>query len=409
MIVRKINENDLLETMKLSSICFEYPFTTEGKTEEDFIKNILNNPTSKQDLHFRERWGAFTDDNEMMSCLSLIPFQFQFDGVALKGMGIGGVCTYPHHRKKGAIREIFKASLKDMYQNGVCFSYLYPFSESFYQHFGYQRLTNSTLFELDITSIRDYKHTGSFHLYTPDADMSGFETAYDTFAKKHNMMVLRDEYDWEFVKSAKASYNNNYAYLYKDQNGVPKGYLIFKKEIRNNEPILNCREFIFDDFETLKSLLSFVKSYAADYRKFRFYFPNCYQLDYCCKDFSQYKSSLHIASNGMVRVINVVEVLKKARYLGSGQVTIGVEDNYIFENNNTFTVSYENGIATNVTVVKDPSAPDVTMPIHIFSGAIVGNFKVEDFEFMDEVKIHCESDKLKDVFYSKPSWINNFF
>lgn len=408
MVIRKIKKEEIIQTKKLSSLCFEYPFSLDDKSEEEWLKETLESPPTKEDAFYQEKWGAFDSTNDMMSSLAVLPFNFSFDGNCLKGTGIGNVCTYPHHRGKGAIKEIFQHILPDMYKRGIAFSYLYPFSESFYRQYGYSRLANSTSWSLNLRMIPEYNYDGSFHLYTSTGPIDEFKTAYEHYATKLNMMVLRDQYDWDILKNAKAYYNNNYAYLYKDKDNKPVGYIIFKTDMQDNIRILNCSELVFDSFATLKALMSLIRTYAADYRSIHFSAPKGIHLEHFCKDYSAGDSHIKTIANGMVRVVHVEEVLKSAIYRGSGSLSILINDKQIEENNRVFTVTYENNKAIQVLASKDYSA-DIEMPIDFFSTSIVGYYDSNDFDYIDHIVINCPKTKLEGVFFKKLSWINNYF
>lgn len=408
MNIRKIKKEELLEVCKLSSLCFEYPFNEKKKEESLLLEEMLSDPTNKGIRHWDQIWGAFDEETAMLSCLNVIPFLFQFDGSQVLATGIGNVCTYPQHRKKGAIKSIFQTILPDMYENNILFSYLYPFSEGFYRKFGYERMSHSTTWDFDLSCFNVPAYSGKFSLYQQGDSLSDFKAIYDTFSKKHNLMVMRDDNDWSNVTDAKAAYNNNYAYLYKDIDGIARGYLVFKREVRGQMVILNCRELIFDSPDTLKALLSFCSTYAGDFQQIHFQCPSCYNLEYLCKDYPQSTSHFSMAQNGMVRVVNAKEVLKLARYQGSGTLFLKLTDDQICENSHIFQITYENGAAEDITI-SDDSSFDIAMTIPAFSAAISGGLKTEDLYWMDSVDIKCSIEKLSSIFYQKPCWINNYF
>lgn len=409
MLIRKIKKEEIAETMKLSSICFEYPFSVGEYSEEAYIEHLLETSKDKGVLYWKERFGAFSEEGELMSCLSLIPFDFFYENTAVKGIGIGNVCTYPHHRKKGAVRKIYEKILPYMYENGNTFSYLYPFSESFYGQFGYHRLSNSVCCRFDLNSIPAAKITGTFHLFGNGASEEDFFTAYENFAKPLNLMVQRDSYDWSVLYDAKGPFNNNYAYLYKDEQGTPRGYLIFKKAVLDSVPLLNCRELVFDSFETLCALFSFAKSYGADFKQIRFHAPAACHLEHFCNDFATSNSTMSIANNGMVRVVSVEKVLRLSSYRGDGSLAIAVSDPHIEQNNGTFHIKYQNGKLTDLVFESSFSNADISMPINLFSAAITGSYSCDDFSFLDGITIHTDAKRLQSVFYKKPSFINNYF
>lgn len=408
MDIRKIRENELLEVCKLSSICFEYPFNEEGLKEEQLLQQMLSTPESKGIRYWQQIWGAFNEQEELLSCLNVIPFQFHFDGNTVPATGIGNVCTYPHHRKKGAVKAVFQEILPAMYKDSVLFSYLYPFSEGFYRKFGYEHAHNSTTWDMDLSQIPVTKYQGSFSLYGKGEPLDDFKSVYIDFAKKHNMMVCRDSHDWSNITDAKGAYNNQYAYLYKDVQGIPRGYLVFKKEVREQHSILVSRELIFDSFETLKAIFSFASTYSGDYRLLHFQAPDVYNLEYFCRDYPQSLSRYSMALNGMVRVINAADVLKKAAYKGSGSLSIKIIDPQIEENNGIFQVSFHDNFCKEIIHSKE-GAFDISMPISLFSAAVVGTLQTQDLAYQDEVVILCNTEKLEPVFYKKAAWINNYF
>lgn len=399
MDIRPIKEEELLEAKKLSSICFEYPFQPNKEEQK---------PLSKGEIYWEQIYGAFDEENHLMSCLNVIPYEFYFDGSSVKGTGIGNVVTYPHHRKKGAVKGIFQTVLPVMYQNKIAFSYLYPFSESFYRKFGYERSCSPIGCNLDLRMIPSHPYDGSFHLHEDDSDFECFQKAYEAFASSLNLMVKRDCHDWDFLNDAKASYNNNYAYLYKNAQNEPAGYIIFKRQLEHGEPILNCRELVFDCFETLKAIMSFMSTYASDYKRIHFYSPSCYSFEDFCTDFSQSSSYLTIGSNGMVRAVHVPTILKEAAYQGTGQVSVLITDNQIPENNGVFTVQFQEGKATAVQKEQKEDF-DIALPISLFSSAIVGNYTTEQLLMKEDAIIHSTTKKIEPVFYKKKNWINNYF
>lgn len=413
MVVRQLKGSEFLESLKLSSICFNNPFNTEGRSEEEHVEFLRTSTENKALNDISVSLGAFSDTDELMSILCLVPYDFYFDGTSLPGTGIGNVCTYPQHRRKGAVRELFIDSMKRMYEGGSAFSYLYPFNETFYNKFGYQRLNNSLQRNLSLVSLPEEKPTGSFHLLGLDATEDEFQQVYHAYASKLNLMVKRDEMDWKNIRDAKASLNNNYAYLYKDSEGTPRGYLVIKGIRSSEHSFLACREFIFDSQDTLKALLSFARTYASNYRSIRFYTPIYYNLDSCCRDYTNGVSTVSLAHNGMLRVINAQKVLEAATYRGTGTFTLQLADSYIAENNKLFTITYKDGkattITTNTTTINTEETPDALMSIDQFSAAIVGSYDPRDFEYLDNCKITCSPEKLGEIFYKKPCFINNYF
>lgn len=408
MIVRKIKEEEIIEARNISAVSFEWEHNTEGKTISQYVENLKKDPKNKEDKYFMEKWAAFTDDGEMMSNICVLPYEINFDKNSVKMAGIGGVCTYPQHRKKGAIKQCLLKAFEEMYEKNFDFSYLYAFSEGFYGNLGYNRSTTCVEWNFDMKCLISGKYKGSFELYKSGEDISDFQNVYKRFAERLNLMVYREKFDWSILRESQPFKNSQFAFLYKDEKGIEKGYFIFKKTKEEKNVILDIKEIVFDSYEDLKEMVLFLKTYSSDYNKIRFRAPKYYFLEGLCTDYQQSENSEKLVTNGMVRVINVKSVLEKAEYLGDGQLIIKIQDNQILNNNKVFTVKFKDNRCFEIEEDSDEK-PDVEMSINVFSAAITGNYKTSDFPFIDGADVMCSYEKLQKVFYEKPCWINNYF
>jgi predicted acetyltransferase len=419
MIVRKIRETELLESHRISALSFHWSLDAQGKSPEEYFKAIRENPHSKGDASVTDIWAAFTDENEMMSSICVLPYQVVFDGHQAAMAGVGGVCTYPQHRRKGAVKAIFSSFLTELYEKKVPFSYLYPFSEQFYGSFGYRRSCASILWDFDLKTIPDLKWPGTFRLHRPGEPFEDFKTAYQSFQSKWNMMVVRDDLDWNVIKNADPFKGESHAFLYCDEKGKPAGYIVFEKRTGDKgRRILGCNEVAFDSFSALKAMMAFAKTFAADYESISLSMPSTLDLGYFCQDYPQSETTRQVKMNGMARVVHAQEVLRLAKYAGSGSLSLYLHDDFLPMNNGLYNITFENDTAKEIAFTPLPSSPfgqtglqgvDMEMNINVFSSAILGNCHASDFEYMDGVRVYTDQKTAGRVFYLKPCWINNYF
>ncbi len=416
MKVRKIKKEELMEARNISSVAFEWAHDTEGKTPMEYFQEATLFPETKEEAYWYEKLAAFTHEGEMMSVLSLYPFKVHFDENIIKMGGLAGLSTYPHHRGKGAITNCIKAAFDEMYNEGQILSYLYGFNEIFYERLGFKRTNQSIRWTFDLDTIPNFKYEGSMHLYrdSDEDDLDSYENIYNKFSKGINLMVVRDEYDWGELKKANPFLNSTMSFVYKDINNIPKGYIIFSKDFDGETPVMNCSELVFDSFEGLRAIMSFVKTFRGDYEKISFKAPKHMLLEHFCTDYEMSSSKRVIRPNGMVRVIDVKSVLQKALYKGDGKIKITVIDNILSQNNKTFNVEFKNNRAVQIQEndyiqADNQGGGDIIMSINEFSAAIVGNYSVEHFEYKPDIRVLSNNEVLDKVFYQKKCWINNFF
>ncbi len=406
MLTRKCLPQDVMDYLNISALCFEWPHDTKGKTALEYYEEALQKRDKADNAmdYFLEDclYGTFTDEGILTSGIAFMPFTAQFDGHMVKMNGVGGVCTLPEYRRTGGIRSIFQLALRDQYQDGTVFSYLYPFSQSYYEKFGYS-LSNPVLSYT--ISLRHILPTvgGHFTLYR-GGDTAPFEKAYSKM--RYNLMLKRDFYHWAFLKGTDPFAKNTYAYLLTDDLNQPNGYIIFKKGMMDGSRYLDVREVVYDSPRALGQLMTFLAGYAADYPYANLRLPMDAMPELYCTDMVLSGSKRELCLNGMQRVINVEKALELAQYRGNGEVAIKVQDDQIAENSATFKVIFTGGRAVSVSRTQDEA--DIQMDIRVFSAALVGRYDAGQLFPLPNVRILNEA-ALEQVFYRKPLFINNYF
>lgn len=407
MDIRKLKPHEIMEYNNISSVCFEWEHDTKGQTGEEYYQNLLskradaNNPV---DFFLEDcLYGAFTDDHVMTSGIAFIPYNAHFDGHLVKLSGVGGVCTLPEYRRSGGVRAIFQKALNDLYKNGTTLSFLYPFSQAYYEKFGYALSNPSLSFLISLKHVRRFEG-GQFSLYR-GGDISDFQTAYSKMVR--NLMLKREPFQWSWLKRADPFKSNIFAYLMRGDDGQPSGYLIFQKQVEGDRRILDVKELVFDSYISLGRMITFLTAYASDYGFARLRLPLDVNPDNYVTDMVLSASEKALVMNGMHRVVNVEKALSFAAYRGDGEITLKVSDEIIPENNAVFAVTFHNGNAVSIQRTDD-SQPDIEMDIRAFSSALLGRYDAVALPALPNVTVH-RPQALDKVFYVKPMFITDYF
>lgn len=415
MIVRKIHPEELKRTKELFSIAFEYEYDCD-KDAMEVYEESLNEPKTREDIYPLEKYAAFLDDDKTMtSCLSAIRFPMQFDGNSVVMAGIGGVSSLPQYRRTGGIRGCFTRMLGDLYQEGVVFSYLYPFSTAYYRKFGYEMGCVCNHYELDLSFIPAYQVDGHCELLDESNREMRFEDIkeiYQDWQKKFNCMIENESWEYQFATEANPYKKQEFTYIYYGQNKKPTAYMTLRKEKNERGQLLSCSKFVFKNVEGLKGLLALAKTFSSDHYCIRFTLPESCDITPLIPERSLGACKIETSYLGMVRVIQVEQVLKIARYIGTGELKIEVKDANIPENNGVFQVIFEQGKAVTVEKVKN-SIPQISMTVAEFSRWITGVQDTAAMKFCNDVQIVdagiVESGVLRQVFYKKPCFLMEYF
>ena len=412
MIARLLKPEESWRWNQVMAAAFEWDFDLEKaraeaareKTEEELREQARN-----------RCFGALSDDGKILyGCVNSREYTCRFDGGAYKLGGIGGVSTLPPYRHNGAIRASLSASLRDMYENGFTFSYLYPFSTQYYRKFGYEVGAEARRWVMPLADIRPKDVGGTIEQIFPGDDFSPLLEIYDACFGDCNMSAVRDRYDAGLEK-AKLMEEHRYVYVWRNEAGAPRGLMIAHKTREDGAVVMDCNHtfgaqnengFLFCDMEALSALLFFVKSaFSADYDKISFT-TRC-EIDLTSLVGENNSASCSMFWNGMLRVVNVRRVLENCNCRGTGCVRIAVEDTILPENCGTWKLTFAPGQVN--FVEKTEEQPDVSLTINAFSALICGARDVHSLAWIPDAVVHNAAAPFAGVFYAKPCFMLDLF
>ena len=359
-------------------------------------------PAGKEGKSIRH-WGAFEGET-MMATVSAERLPMTFDGQVCPMAAVGGVATLPQYRGRGCIREIFRKMLPELYHGGYDFSYLYAFSNAFYRQFGYESCVQLMEMSVDLGLLRPEKTDGHWEMHNLEHPLTEAMEAVDKqWESRFNMMVPGDRPNVEAPDQA---------YVWFDGQGQPGAYTVFRRVSRPtlrgfDELDLRCSRLLFAGREGFQALMGLFKTMAADCKLVIFSLPAGCSMEYLLPEWSMHAASWQNQTAGMVRVINVIEALKKARYRGgSGALVLEIQDDWIEENCGRFLVRYRDGKAESVE--RTDREPDAVLTVAAFSALLCGVAELSQARlWMKGVEIR--ENRVEDLFYRKPMMVNQYF
>jgi len=405
---RRLQPLDLLAYHQVASVSFEYDFKYEKGAQAYFDEAAANAETTNEisERYYMDRYVA-EYDGRIIAGMSPYPYKIMFDGNVQRMAGIGCVCSLPTTRRLGAVRALFMHMLKDERDKGVEWSVLFPFSQSYYEKFGYALNEYAAEWSFDLKYIavaEDKGHTFAMHEGGLDG-MDSFVKAYEN-APQWNMMIQREMCSHNQVVRANPYSTNTFAYLCRDKDGAPCGYAVWHKEKENGVSVMAISELVFDNIETLRAIMRYVSTFAADYDRVRFIAPIHLNLECLCKDMTYAHGNMQRKVNpvGMVRVVNPENALRGAKLLGTGSAALRVDDPVFGPSN--LGLTWKDGVLTDLGETK--LAPDATLSVGAFSQLLLGRFDADNFPFVAGADIP-NPEKLAGLFYKKPIHMKNTF
>ncbi len=350
--------------------------------------------------------GAFDDDGKMCSCFELIPFHARFDGHSVLMGGIGGVASLPEEREKNYIRKLFEYSMKEMFDNGYVFSYLYPFSHAYYRKFGYELNMTNIRCSIPVQAFKHIRQTGSMKLYTGDTGREDIVSVYDGYIRDKNLAVLRTDRLWKSFAEKDPYTDNVYLYIWYNSKNEARGYIQFHAEKSGSSKAeMVVSELIWLDPEALAGIFSFVSRLGAQMDKMIWKAPSFVNL---LTFFNEpYELKQEILTYGMNRIVNAEKALElMALPDAPGETIIGVEDAFFPTNTGCYEISWGNGMRS----VKRTERPaELACDIQALSQLVTGFASVDELKISGRIDIKGDEEKLSRIFTSKKLFINNYF
>jgi len=407
-VTRRALPQDLLAFRRISSVCFEYGFAYEKDARSFYEEELTKTETSNEisERYFMDKYIA-EYGGDVVAGLAPYPFTVAFDGGTVRMSGISQVCSLPTSRRFGAVRALFEHMLRDEREAGVEWSALFPFSQTYYEKFGYalNEYVAEWSFAIKFIDVAEDKgHTFTMHEGGAE-NLGGFMQAYDN-QPQYNLLVQREACSHNRVIYADPYKSNSFAYLCRDGDGEPRGYAVWQKEWENGVSVMAMSELVFDSIETLRAIMRFVSTFAADYTRVRFEAPVHLNLESLCKDMTGAHGHMVRKLNhvGMVRVVHLENALRSARLLGSGEVSLCVEDPMFGTTN--LGLRWVDGMLMDMG--STTLAPDAVLGIGAFSQLLLGRFDADNFPNVAKAEI-INADKLTGMFYKKKIHLLNRF
>ena len=397
MQARKIRPDEMHKIDLINCVAFESPWEPP-KPEAEAEKKEPDSTT---------QWWISEEGDVFCGCLLVFKLNVRFDGHMTGMSGIGGVATLPQHRRRGAIRACMNASLADMRERGDVFSVLYPFSRAYYRQFGYEDGESMVRWTMPFASMKLPEAGGTMQLILPGDDLSPVHEVYNACAENWNLaaapsrwLTRLDGQSWMKDK--------RYLYLWRDENGVPGGFMLFSK----SGGVMNCtasfgleNALMFRDVRALTALLRFAKGFAADYESIRFDVPQGVRVQSLISEGNDVKGEL--VYNGMVRLVNVKRALELCRTEGEGSIVLSVADGILPENDGAWKVTF-NPSGENL-VERTAEAPDASMPVGELTQLLLGVCTAADLPMMPRVRLLNPSAPFTRLFLPKPCHILDLF
>lgn len=265
-------------------------------------------------------YGFFNDD-KLTSYIMVNKFKSEVFGHHVPMAGIGYVASYPEYRGQGHISKLVKEILNDLHDEGIPFTNLAPFSESFYRHYGFNNSIYQKEYRFSGGALRPFKLPRTGHVIRGKWDdlmvQNGVIQLYERqlHTDDERNTVIREAWWWNRMDTY---YHNRNIAVYIDSNGRPISYLIY----RIQGDVFLADELYSITAKGLVALLGFMGSHAGAIKEFRMTLPEHSLIGELFPEQNQLKISLHPYM--MSRIVDFAKMITYMKPLQEGTFNLEV-------------------------------------------------------------------------------------
>lgn len=208
-------------------------------------------------------FGWFTDEDKLVSSISIYPYQVNIHGALYKMGGVTGVGTYPEYANMGLMSDLIGLALEKMREAGQYVSYLYPYSIPYYRKKGWEIMSDHMTFTLKDSQLPKHRDVPG-RVERLDVSQSPVLDVYDRFARSMHGALIRNEFEWVEYWRWENTLERTAA-VYFDENHEPQGYLFYW--IENDTFYL--KEMIYLTQEARHGLWNFISAHFSMIEKLK--------------------------------------------------------------------------------------------------------------------------------------------
>jgi predicted acetyltransferase len=180
-----------------------------------------------------ERMHAAFEDGQIVGGAGAFPFELSVPGGSLPCAGVTAVGTQPTHRRRGALRSLMDAQLRDVHERGEPIAALWASEETIYGRFGYG--IASWAGQLSVQHEWDafaapLEPVGTTRFVTPEQARELFPPVYDSVRRERPGMTSRSDVWWE-ERHLRFEENEEDAprrFVVLEVDGEPQAYAVYR-------------------------------------------------------------------------------------------------------------------------------------------------------------------------------------
>lgn len=387
---------------------FEYGTVTGSEDVQKFgsilAQCFLASPDEEQAWVKRmgvENIRLIRENKEIVGGLVTIPMGQWWGGVTVPMTGIAGVGIAPEFRGSGAALSLMQQAIRELYENDVSISVLYPATQRLYRKVGYEQGGSFCSWEISAQSIQIKEQPLPVQSVPLDSEI--FYELYTKQGKNINGYLNRNQTIWNRIiqPSDKEVF---YGYII-GSTEKPEGYITISQYSQDSDSILSVVDWVTLTNAATKTFWSFLSNHRSQIDKIRW---RSSAIDNLTLILPEQTVKNRFIQRWMLRIINVEKALSTRGYFSGIETELHLEikDDLIAENNGKFILSVVEGHGN----IEKGGKGELKLDIKGLASLFTGLFSPQQLQLAGKIEgTEKALSQAKQIFTSTSPWMMDFF
>jgi predicted acetyltransferase len=284
------------------------------------------------------------EDADPVSILSSYDFATQLRGATLSMGGVSTVATPPEHRRQGYVATLLRELAREYRETDTPIAALWPFEHPFYRKYGWATCNRYCSWTAAPSDLREAASAPAGAWRRLDRDeWEPLDAVHDAAMAGHDLAVDRTE-RWWTERVLRSWRTDPFVYLWEDDAGEPRAYLLYRIEGDWGDRTLHVDEHGATDPEAFGQVLRFLTDHDSQVKEVTFSTaPDASLLD---RVRDPREVDCEVEAGPMFRLVDVESTLTALAYPADGRVTVGLSDPLLPELEGTYELTVADGRAS---------------------------------------------------------------
>ncbi|WP_298821497.1 GNAT family N-acetyltransferase [Chloroflexus sp.] len=297
--------------------------------------------------------GLFVDGHHVAQ-LQIMPFAMQAGAGTLPVGAIGSVATWPQYRRRGYAEQLLRAACAELREHGAVLALLHPFHHAFYHRLGWALAGERRLVKLTPQHLQAFTPVPGHYIPAGTEQIAELDVIYRGALRGRYGPLVREPTWWRIDVLQTWSGEPYHAFIWRDEQGRGRSYLIYRIERSTNRASLVCRDIVALDPVARAQLFVFIARHADQIDEAVIPTP----IDAPLNALLPEPASVTVVPLFMQRALDVSRLLTLYPFApATGRLTLQIADDWIADNTGRYQLEWDNG---QISVTRlDPGEADL--------------------------------------------------